>query len=81
MRSKLFVFVSLLILASFVLSACQPAAATPEKVVETVVIEKEGETIVSGSYRAISRDLNIGDAVTVKKPGDKSDDKPETDGN
>jgi oligopeptide transport system substrate-binding protein len=47
MRSKLFVFVSLLILASFVLSACQPAATpTPETVVETVVIEKEGETIV-----------------------------------
>jgi len=44
MRSKLFVFVSLLILASFVLSACQPTAATP--VVETVVIEKEGRTIV-----------------------------------
>ncbi len=44
MRSKLFVFVSLLILASFVLSACQPTAATP--VVETVVIEKEGQTIV-----------------------------------
>ena len=46
MRSKLFVLVSLLILASFVLSACQPAATTPEKVVETVVIEKEGQTVV-----------------------------------
>ena len=47
MRSKLFVFVSLLIMASFVLSACQPAATTtPETIVETVVIEKEGETIV-----------------------------------
>lgn len=46
MRSKIFVLVSLLIMASFVLSACQPTAATPETVVETVVIEKEGETIV-----------------------------------
>ncbi|MHB8855665.1 MAG: peptide ABC transporter substrate-binding protein [Bellilinea sp.] len=46
MRSKLFVFVSFLILASFVLAACQPAAVTPEKVVETVVIEKEGQTVV-----------------------------------
>jgi HlyD family secretion protein len=36
---------------------------------------KEGDTVVSGSYRAISRDLNIGDAVTIKKPGDKSSDK------
>ncbi|MHB0987881.1 MAG: peptide ABC transporter substrate-binding protein [Bellilinea sp.] len=46
MRSKLFVFVSFLILASFVLAACQPAAVTPEKVVETVVVEKEGQTVV-----------------------------------
>jgi HlyD family secretion protein len=42
---------------------------------------KEGETVVSGSYRAISRDLNIGDAVTIKKPGDKSDDKTVAGGN
>lgn len=42
---------------------------------------KEGETIVSGSYRAISRDLNIGDAVTVKKPGDKLDAKLAASGN
>ncbi|MHB8933739.1 MAG: peptide ABC transporter substrate-binding protein [Bellilinea sp.] len=45
MRSKLFVFLSLLILASMVLAACAPTA-TPETIVETVVIEKEGETIV-----------------------------------
>jgi HlyD family secretion protein len=42
---------------------------------------KDGETVVSGSYRAISRDLNIGDEVTIKKPGDKSDDKPAAEGN
>jgi HlyD family secretion protein len=42
---------------------------------------KEGESVVSGSYRAISRDLSIGDAVTIKKPGDKSDEKSDTDGN
>ena len=36
----------------------------------------EGEQVVSGSYRAISRDLDNGDAVRIKKPGDKSaDDK------
>ena len=30
---------------------------------------KEGQSVVSGTYRAISRDLNLGDAVTVKKEG------------
>ena len=34
---------------------------------------KEGEVVVSGSYRAISRDLNNGDAVTLKKKGDKAE--------
>jgi len=32
----------------------------------------EGQQVVSGSYRAISRDLNNGDAVRIKKPGEKS---------
>lgn len=44
MRTKVFALVSLLVLASMLLAACQPAA--PEKVVETVVVEKEGQTIV-----------------------------------
>ena len=30
---------------------------------------KEGETVVSGSYRAISRDLEPDAVVTIKKPG------------
>jgi len=34
---------------------------------------KEGQTIVSGSYRAISRDLENDVAITVKKPGEKGD--------
>lgn len=29
----------------------------------------EGDVVVSGSYRAISRDLNVGDSVTVKPAG------------
>ncbi len=33
----------------------------------------EGDVVVSGSYRAISRDLNVGDDVTIKKPGDKKE--------
>jgi peptide/nickel transport system substrate-binding protein len=41
MRNKLFLIASLLIIASMVLTACQPS-----KVVETVVIEKEGEKVV-----------------------------------
>ncbi len=32
---------------------------------------KEGETVVSGSYRAISRDLDVGEDVTVKPAGSK----------
>ena len=39
----------------------------------------EGNAVVSGSYRAISRDLNNGDAVTLKKDDGKGgkDDKAE----
>ena len=33
----------------------------------------EGDVVVSGSYRAISRDLDVGENVTIKKPGDKKD--------
>lgn len=46
MRSKLFVFVSLLILASMVLAACQQAAPTPETIVQTVVVEGETKEVV-----------------------------------
>lgn len=34
---------------------------------------KEGDVVVSGSYRAISRDLNNGDLVTLKKKDDKAE--------
>jgi len=47
MRSKLLVVVSLLILASMVLSACQPAAVpTPETIIQTVVVEGEVREVV-----------------------------------
>ncbi len=46
MRSKLFVFVSLLIMASMVLTACQQAAPTPETIIQTVVVEGEVKEVV-----------------------------------
>ncbi len=46
MRSKLFLFVSLLIVASMVLTACQQAAPTPETIVQTVVVEGEVKEVV-----------------------------------
>ena len=47
MRNKMFLVISLLMVASMVLAACAPAAApTPEKVIETVIVEKEGEKVV-----------------------------------
>jgi hypothetical protein len=47
MRNKVYTLFSLLILASFVLGACaQPAAPTPETIIQTVVVEKEGETVI-----------------------------------
>jgi HlyD family secretion protein len=33
----------------------------------------EGQQVVSGSYKAISRDLNDGDVVKIGKPGEKKD--------
>lgn len=41
MSRKLFPILALLIGLTFLVAACQPAA--PETVVETVIVEKEGE--------------------------------------
>ena len=47
MRSKLLIFVSLLIMASMVLSACQPAAVpTPETIIQTVIVEGEVQEVI-----------------------------------
>jgi oligopeptide transport system substrate-binding protein len=47
MRSKLLLFVSLLIMASMVLSACQPAAVpTPETIIQTVIVEGEVQEVI-----------------------------------
>lgn len=43
LRNKTLWVVSLIIVASMVLAACQPAPVAPEAVVETVVVEVEGE--------------------------------------
>jgi oligopeptide transport system substrate-binding protein len=45
-RNKTLFAVSLFIVASMVLAACQPAPASPEAIVETVVVEGEGEEVV-----------------------------------
>jgi oligopeptide transport system substrate-binding protein len=45
-RNKTLLAVSLFIVASMVLAACQPAPASPEAVIETVVVEGEGEEVV-----------------------------------
>jgi HlyD family secretion protein len=42
-----------------------------EDSIEIVSGVAEGQQVVSGSYRAIPRDLNNGDMVTIKKPGEK----------
>ena len=47
MRSKLLVLASLLILASMVLSACQPSATpTPEVIIQTQIVEGEPQEVV-----------------------------------
>lgn len=48
MRSKLFVFFALVVVASMMLAACQTPSATPTpvEVVRTVVVEQQGQTVV-----------------------------------
>ncbi len=48
MRSKLFVFFALVVVASMMLAACQTPSATPAtvEVVKTVVVEQQGQTVV-----------------------------------
>ncbi len=45
-RNKTLLAVSLFIVASMVMAACQPAPASPEAVIETVVVEGEGEEVI-----------------------------------
>lgn len=54
MKSKIFIVLATLVVLSMVLAACAPAAApTPEKVVETVVVEKTVEVMVQGTPQTI----------------------------
>lgn len=46
MRTKLFLLISVLVLASLVLGACQPAAPTPETIIQTVVVEGTPREVV-----------------------------------
>ena len=43
-RTSMKVLFSTLMILAFILSACQPAA--PQEIIKTVVVEKEGETVV-----------------------------------
>jgi len=57
MRSKFFVVIGVLMIASMIITACQPApAAEPETItiIETVIVEKEGETIVEEVERVVT---------------------------
>jgi peptide/nickel transport system substrate-binding protein len=45
MKKNLFI-IALLLVAALVLGACQAEAPTPETIIQTVVVEKEGQTIV-----------------------------------
>jgi peptide/nickel transport system substrate-binding protein len=59
MKKTIFVL-ALLVIAAMALAACQPAAPEPEVIVETVVVEKEGETITE----------TIIETVVVEKEGE-----------
>jgi peptide/nickel transport system substrate-binding protein len=56
MRSKLFVVLGVLMIASMIITACQPAPAEPETItiIETVVVEKEGETVVEEVEKVVT---------------------------
>jgi len=65
MKSRfLLVLFSVLALAVLVLAACQPAPAAPEKVVETVLVEKEVEKVVE---KTVVVEKEAQDPMTVAK--------------
>ncbi len=69
MRTRLLFLVSVLIVASMMLTACQPA----QEVVKTVIVEKEGETVVVTAVpeeappakKSITLNLGPGDVPTL----------------
>lgn len=73
MRSKIFVFAALLIVASMVLTACQPAPAEPQTIVQTVIVEGEPvEVVVTATpeaapeaMKAVTINLGAGDIPTI----------------
>jgi len=48
MRKLTFLAISMLMVLSIVLSAC--GQATPETIIQTVVVEKEGETVIENEF-------------------------------
>lgn len=75
MRSKVFAIVGMLIAISMMLAACQPAAATPETIVQTVIVEgKPVEVVVTATpgaaeevaeTKAIKMAFGYGDIPTL----------------
>lgn len=62
----LLVLFSVLALVALVLAACQPAPATPEKVVETVVVEKEVEKVVEKTV-VVEKEVQEEDPIMMAK--------------
>jgi peptide/nickel transport system substrate-binding protein len=70
MRKLTFTALSILILASLILAGCA-APATPETIIETVVVEIEGETIVETVVVEVEGETVV-ETVVVEVPADVS---------
>lgn len=70
MRSKLFVFAALLIAASMVLGACQPQA-TPETIIQTVIVEGTPQVIeITATPAPVEEVAELKTIRFVTGPGD-----------
>lgn len=65
---KLYPIFAVLSVLAFILAACQPATTpTPERIVETVIVEREGETIVETMVvtQEVEREVQVaGETIT-----------------
>jgi len=56
MKSKLLIYVSVLV-AIAMLASCAPAQVTPEKVIETVVVQQPGEKVVETQIVEVPKEV------------------------